>query len=493
MRVLDKHRRLFNAYIDLHNKYLERTSRQVDIAIPADRPSQLERAAWHSAARAAATSPATLEARTALREAAASIGADVYWQNRRAIWDRFFRLHLTATRDLKRLHPKSPAITPLVKGNFTYRPKRPLSPSEFMTDGAAAEAGRPSLTVVASPGSKHAVLRMPIDKIDDTRGHYVFGEWPFVMHRKLPSDCLVHEVNVSGAPHGALWRLEVSFLVSLPTPALAPPRGRPHAAIDVGWRMTQEGLLVATTLIGDQITRFVLPLSIVSDFAYLENVDAELTRTSRQAVALVTDDQPAQSWRSLLRAARTGTSLNPVQLASIRVWATQSRGLRRESKNLWARLGRERLDLYRRYANSLCSTVSRIAVEKLNLRALTLEDAQLPIHRSQQSMAAVSELLRCIREAAERHGIAVVEVPPQHTTRQHLSCGHINPPATGAVIHCKGCGLAYDPDENAARQIAHRAFGPQRPKMSRTDAATPVADLQAPQGLLSTETVDNQA
>ena len=135
-------------------------------------------------------------------------------------------------------------------------------------------------------------------------------------------------------------------------------------------------------------------------------------------------------------------------------------------------------------------------MERLNLRALMFEDAQLPIHRSQQSMAAVSELLRCVREAAESHGIAVVQVSPHLTTRQHIACGHINPPATGAVVHCKGCGLAYDPDENAARQIAQRAFGPQsadRLNMSRSDAATPAVASQAPEAHLSTESVDNRA
>ena len=69
-------------------------------------------------------------------------------------------------------------------------------------------------------------------------------------------------------------------------------------------------------------------------------------------------------------------------------------------------------------------------------------------------------------------------------------------PATGAVVHCKGCGLAYDPDENAARQIAQRAFGPQsadRLNMSRSDAATPAVASQAPEAHLSTESVDNRA
>ncbi|MFD1712703.1 zinc ribbon domain-containing protein [Ottowia flava] len=497
MRVLDKHRRLFNAYVDLHNKYLERTAEALDIVIPTDRPSTLERATWHAAARAAAASQTTKDNRAALREGAACLGADVYWQNRRAIWDRFFRLHLTATRDLKRLQPKAPAVTPKIKGNFTYRPKRPLSPSEFMTAGAAlGEQTVSPLSVVTDPGSKHALLRMPIDKLDDARGNYIYGEWPFVMHRQLPDDCQVHEVNVSGTQHGALWRQEVSFLVSVPTPALTPAQGRPHAALDVGWRMTHDGLLVTTTLIGDQITRFVLPLSIVADFAYLENVDAELTRTSRAAVASPSGEVPSQSWRALLRASRTGAGLNPAQLTSIRRWALHTRSLRHESQNLWARLSRERLALYRKYANTLCSTVSRIAVERLNLRALMFEDAQLPIHRSQQSMAAVSELLRCVREAAESHGIAVVQVSPHLTTRQHIACGHINPPATGAVVHCKGCGLAYDPDENAARQIAQRAFGPQsadRLNMSRPDAATPAVPSQAPEAHLSTESVDNRA
>ena len=499
MRVLDKHRRLFNAYVNLHNKYLERTARDLDIPIPSDRPSQSERAAWHAEARAAASSAPTLQARAALREGAAALGADVYWQNRRAIWDRFFRMHLTATRDLKRLHPKAPAVTPQIKGNFTYRPKRPLSPSEFITDGAINGVTKVSaLTVVKPAGSRHAVLRIPIDKLDDARGQYVYGEWSFVMHRHLPAECQVHEVNVSGTRHGALWRLEVSFLVSMPTPTLVPAQGRPPAALDVGWRMTHEGLLVTTTLIGDQITRFLLPLSIVSDFAYLENVDAELTRTARSAVASVsvTGQAPEQSWRALLRASRTGTGLNASQVSCLRKWAQETRGLRHESQNLWARLARERLDLYRRYANTLCATVRRIAVERLNLRALTFEDAQLPIHRSQQSMAAVSELLRCVREAAERHGIAVVQVSPHHTTRQHLACGHINPPATAAVIHCKGCGQAYDPDENAARQIAARAFGlssGQRLNLSRTDSPAPVGSLRPVDPLLSTETVDNQA
>lgn len=441
MTALEKHRQLFNQFVVIHNNYLDSVLQH--LALNDDQGADLSH--WHAVARQHRTNPAVLDARLALRKAVAGLGANVFWQNRRALWDQFFRLHLTSSRDLIKLTSRPPAKTARVGGSFTFKFPKPVAGASLLVETLPELPKRAEHVLIAvTPGDRHAVVRIPVDQVELNRGQYVYCDFPFIMHRPLPPGCMVHEVTISGRQHGALWRQQVSFLLTLPTPPLQDVKA-PLTAIDVGWRMTNDGLLVATTLNGDELSRLVLPLSIVADFAFLEDADAELNRCAQTAAGPEFATKP---WQSILRSAH--------QSKAITQWASSSKALRHEASNLRARLKRERLSIYRRYANAVCAISSAVATEKLSLRGLSL-GVQVPMHRSQQSMAAVSELLRCLHEACERTGRRFIQIPAHNTTRQHLSCGHQNKSTSAAVIHCEGCGQPYDPDDNAARQIASRA------------------------------------
>ena len=484
--VLEKHRQLFNAYVLVHNHYLDSVTDRIGVGYPREGEDiNTARKAWHAAARTHRDDPFILAARATLRASVTGLGSDVFWHNRRALWEQFFKLHLIATRDLIRLAPRPASVTSRIKGFFTFKFKHPVMPETLLVDSMPSEPpSRGGHVLICCPtGSKHAVVRIPIDQAA-AGAPYTYHDFAFVMHRPLPQDCKVHSITVSAYPHGATWRLQVSFLLNLPVPAANFDVQAPLASIDVGWRMTPDGLLVATTLIGDKLSRLVLPLAIVADFAYLENIEAELSRTARAAAG---PQLAFSGWRALLRTAHT-----PASTSELKLWAHTTRPMRHEALNLRARLARERLDLYRHYAAAVTSLSSAVAVEKLNLRkwSASTDQAPPPVHQSQKAMAAVSDLLRCLREACECTQRPFLLVPPQNTTRQHYACGHINSAATSAsaAVHCAGCGQTYDPDENAARQIAKRAET-QRSLLKQPSDSPYLLAVRGPAPLLSTESV----
>jgi transposase len=126
---------------------------------------------------------------------------------------------------------------------------------------------------------------------------------------------------------------------------------------------------------------------------------------------------------------------------------------------------RARREIYRCFAARLCERYATVYVDDFDLRTVA---EKRPIEaepqtefvgaRANRQLAAVSILRGAIDNAAPSRGTFVVEVETGHDTRTCADCGHEeNWDAAKSINHiCPACGVVWDQDVNAARNVLRR-------------------------------------
>lgn len=376
---------------------------------------------WYLARREAQGSLPTAALWCALNKALAPL----WWQWRHRV---FRQMRQSLKEPLYNLFPVAEGLvedTPET-GSLVYLFSRPV-PVERLMNG--------ELPVSVLANGRHAHLTMPVARQGKD---YITEHWDFTMHRPLPAGSLVSEVAVSGRIESGQWRLSISFLLDAPetthpgieqvAPYLTTSkhylcghqnlvtrcgdivcagcglaydrdenaalwlRGGDDSAIgiDVGWRMTKQGVRVATACLDEaHFESLHLPPTWVIGWDYVEDLDADLNGS---ALAL----RPALSRRRIPWMELENESGQ----ADVDEWLKKTARKRQERRAKRLRLERWRLDLYRNFAKRLASLNRKIRIEKLNLKnMMRAESRQGPAQKQQQQMAAVSELQRVIKEA----------------------------------------------------------------------------------------------
>lgn len=357
----------------------------------------------------------------------------IWWQNRDSLYADFVRVLRTNKNYLNEIRLKQRDDC---RGNFNYRFQKPVKMADLIS-------GR--LPVQITCEGKHAIIRMPVHA--DGAGQYRFGQWPFTWHRDLPMDCLVRGINVIGRMVGAEWRLSVSILIEEPI-TIRKFESKRRAGVDVGWRLGPTGLRVATAVIDNEFQDLSLSSKWIEGMDYVFEIDEKLTESGKQAWINMGFTSGFPGWMAAEHALKSHDGAGAE-------WLKNSFNLRRERRNKLARLERERLDIYRKFAAMLAQSCDIIHIEKLDLRRLLDNDSkQSPQRKQQQRYAAVSILHECVDHASQRTGVALQRVDAYETTTEHIACGFINKPTREQMIACKGCGVLYDQDSNAALNIA---------------------------------------
>jgi putative transposase len=137
---------------------------------------------------------------------------------------------------------------------------------------------------------------------------------------------------------------------------------------------------------------------------------------------------------------------------------------------LRAREARIRRDFLHRLSTDLAKSHGLVAIERLNVRAMT-RSASGTLAEPGRGVAAKAALNRAIlasgwgelaRQLAykcERAGAALVEVPAHHSSQQCAECGAIDARSRrGRQFACVACGHEDDADINGARVILARAL-----------------------------------
>ena len=123
----------------------------------------------------------------------------------------------------------------------------------------------------------------------------------------------------------------------------------------------------------------------------------------------------------------------------------------------------ERKHSYRQIAAELVRHRVPIGIELIDLSKFAeTKDADNKLGntaRANRFTVSPSELLNAIKNAAQREGVPVYEVPPRDTSKRCHACNfvHRNLRAEPAWT-CPNCGTVHDRDHNAAINIARLAL-----------------------------------
>lgn len=358
-----------------------------------------------------------------------------------------------------------------------------------------AEAARNKLRLDEDgyPMRKLGTAILHLRCMSDEDGKPIWAEVPITYHREIPADakikrCYLHRFRVGNRYH---WSVRFSLERgkkgddSWLHPRVATTG---TAAIDIGWRWFPDRLRVAVwagsdgaegelclpkwwldemySVRLDQRERDVLFNEIVSlVLPWFRSRRGELSDYVVQAIKTM------HSWRDKGRLAALSMrwrddlaadpGANPAHVAmSIRLeeWRKRDKHIWCEEVNLRSQLQGSRKDLYRRFAAMLTSRYGRIVVEEFDLSAVqklppaSIDDGTYSRVKRHKGDAACSHLVGALKDAARQ----LDKKNPKWTTKRCHVCGKTerkweNP---GELEHtCKHCGVLWDRDVNAARNI----------------------------------------
>ncbi|HXH12323.1 MAG TPA: hypothetical protein VNP04_21465 [Alphaproteobacteria bacterium] len=335
----------------------------------------------------------------------------------------------------------------------------------------------------------------------------------FIGHRRFPAG--IHK----GHLRREWWDWSLVLTVEVPPesrPAMSAPAGLPTAAIDLNWRLTDQGIRFAVlvdseghrqdlylpeqcscTLGQARRGRFgralkarqhdyhqFEPVGVLRYWRWIQARQAGQGAALRQAKEALAelDDLPA-GWRRDL--AKVGRATLYQWLARcedpeegltadqrrrwggvLRTWAHHDTELQAEQRALWGRLVRARQTYYRDLAHDLCYRYSTLVLEAMDLRDLARDaDDKDPVLREAnkyRQLVALSEFRAALKLVAPKLGTQVVWADPAGTTS---TCGEpIGPDAicgapvrqTGEVALTCAQGHSRDQDFNAAGVLLHR-------------------------------------
>lgn len=299
--------------------------------------------------------------------------------------------------------------------------------------------------------------------------------WPMVMHRPIPEDARIKEVVVIRERVADRWEWSVVFTCRMPAPALAVPPVR-RCGIDLGWRKTDQGLLVATLADDASSETFLLPPDWLRGMEHVEALASE-RQVDAQAMYDVLTEAPWNSaptalggcWKGL----RTMEVITPRRLAFLHShwqavdwqprlreqfmeWVRDDRRLWIEQTNLRRRLIRRRTDIYLCAAKRIAERYGIIVIEDINwAQAKRVTDKSLPRPmRHQQQMAAPGEFVAALVRQAGKSG-SVIERYRGVTSGKCHSCETVFVPTKREerMYQCPKCSAAFDQDVNAARNL----------------------------------------
>jgi Putative transposase DNA-binding domain len=308
----------------------------------------------------------------------------------------------------------------------------------------------------------------------------VWIEIGIVVHRPLPTDGTIRSAALLRKRLGLCWQYRLILTVACPNPPRLRSAERPSVGVDLGWRITSEGLRVAFWAdSADCQGTVVIPSGDVSELNKIGPLWSVLDRRFSEARSAlfewrlanevpdellpyltgVAEDQSPQALLEFVNACRTiPAAIDPRMLAQLAEWKQKHTHLWTWAVNLRDQLTRRRMELFRRFAAGLVQKYGIIFVEQFDLRWLSrkapAEIARPSFGGKYRVAAAPGILRRVIENACRRTGVAFFRVPSKNTTRACYACGRIEEwDSAKHLFHTCACGATWDQDYNAALQI----------------------------------------
>lgn len=341
------------------------------------------------------------------------------------------------------------------------------------------------------------------------RGSQSYLEIPFmaVLHRPLPDDGVIKVVQLIGRRSFGVWSWRLSItLEQPPATAVAEPDRRHRAGLDLNWRhITPAGGPSAIrfgAVVDSAGEESFLSLPLVgqcttpphrrrrfTDHAHLSELHRRsgdlLETTKARLKGLLGDEgalpEPVAAWAANLaqmgrRGLLKGLSLletagvAPEAQALLRSrWLPEDRRIRQRTMRLSHHLTNRRTHLYRNLALALCrryrviaikgdfavSRVSRRAPREVDERDASGLDAEAALMQSgrYRQWAAIDSFVRYLEEAGRKTRTVIFRATGAFVTVTHSRCGTVVPRGRAIELHCPTCGIEFDQDINAARNL----------------------------------------
>lgn len=305
---------------------------------------------------------------------------------------------------------------------------------------------------------------------------------PIVLHRPLPKDAIIKSASVLREHIATKYRWKLIITVQVPPLGDVERTTRASAiAIDLGWRRVESGIRVAYWQ--DSTGRngaLVLPnswldsMDKVADLRGIRDGHFNLVK-STLILWLASKSLPQWlseatatllHWRSTGRLAalawrwkdqRFDGDEQGYELAE--AWRRRDKHLYEYEANLRDRLLRDRREMYRNFAAMAAREYGTLRLERLNLDDLARSDELPQRTQSHRFLAAPGELRRALENACQREGVAIEYIDSMNTTRECHRCGHVEVISIIELHHrCSNCGISWDQDLNAARNLLARVI-----------------------------------
>jgi transposase len=334
-------------------------------------------------------------------------------------------------------------------------------------------------------------LRLRVGSNDD--GTPVWASFPMIMHREIPKDAIIKWVTVRMRKRGhvEVWTAQVTWVMG--SDKLRASHGKGSVGVDIGWRVVPEGVRVAMweSDTGES-GELVIPTEQIEGLRLHENLrsirDKNLTVALSALYAwkvgmgsklpgwFAKATETLSAWRS---EARLGALVNRWRASRFPGDAeafAAAEAWRKQDKHLWAweasqreKAGGRRKETYRVFAARLAEKFERVVLEDFDLRRVArrvrVEESETnATARSNRQLVAVSELRLIMIQAFVGRGGVAEHVPAENTTRECHPCGNVEVfDAAAKITHqCSKCGVVWDQDVNAAKNILGRSVARER-------------------------------
>ena len=306
------------------------------------------------------------------------------------------------------------------------------------------------------------------------------------MVRTEPVKLMIRSASVKREVIGGKPRYKLLITIDNGEDA-AVPTGDRVCAIDIGWRVTPDGLRVAYWVGSDGCHgELVLNESILFEFKKVHDLQSIIDRRFDEIKAYIQDRLKHGEFNALTDELRKeignigqwkspgrlyvwyrrvkSTEFQVFQDAELEAWMIKQRHLYEWVSSLRDQVLKRRREAYRLFASQITKTYDRIIIEKFDLREVTekvspestREDGYAGGYRF---IASPSELRLAVKNTASKVGVPVEQREAAYSTVMCHVCHVVSTTrdtfVTSIIQRCENCSAVWDQDFNACMNLLY--------------------------------------
>lgn len=296
----------------------------------------------------------------------------------------------------------------------------------------------------------------------------VSAEFEAIIHRPLPEGATITEYKILRRRRRTRMEWFIVIACKIPRPVVV-DKHKNTAVVHLGWRRQSGSILAATWLGSDGETgRLILPANkaghtTADRLAKAESIQSFRDQNQDEMKALL-KAVPAEQWPDGFEKLRTHIHVTRAPQKYMRLffawkkkgdvpeflrtWVCRDRHLWEYTTGLRERAIAHRVDAYRVFAKTLARKYSAVVLEDSKLS----KAAEEKVKGDQRVQTCPYEVRKFVAEAVEAEGGWTIPVKNRDCSRRCI-CGHLNPTSIESLVTCESCGITYDREDNAARNL----------------------------------------